>query len=119
MAKETTNNTGSTYNALTQGSIITGNITSENDFRIDGEVHGDMLCKGKVVIGGTGVLKGTIACANAEIIGSVLGDILATDTLTLRASANVTGNIKTKTLVVEPNAIFNGNCSMKDNVATE
>ena len=119
MAKETTNNSGSTYNALTQGSIITGNITSENDFRIDGEVQGDMLCKGKVVIGGTGVLKGKIACANAEIIGSVLGDILATDTLTLRASANVTGNIKTKILVVEPNAVFNGNCSMKENVATE
>lgn len=114
MAKETTNNSGSAYNALTHGSVITGNIFSENDFRIDGEVKGDMNCKGKVVIGHTGVLKGKITCLNAEIIGNVQGNIIVTDTLTLRSTANVTGDIKTKILVVEPNAVFNGNCSMKD-----
>jgi cytoskeletal protein CcmA (bactofilin family) len=119
MAKETTNNSGSTHNALTHGSVITGNIASENDFRIDGEVKGDMHCKGKVVIGQTGVLRGKITCVNAEIIGSVLGNINASDTLTLRATANVTGDIKTKTLVVEPNAVFNGNCSMKESEITE
>ena len=119
MAKETTNNSGANYNALTQGSIITGNIVSDNDFRIDGEVHGDMLCKGKVVIGHTGILKGKISCVNAEIIGTLVGDIEVADTITLRATATFTGDIKTKILVVEPNAVFNGTCSMKGNVITE
>lgn len=113
MAKETTTNSGSAYNALTQGSVITGNIISDNDFRIDGEVQGDMQCKGKVIIGQTGLLKGKIVCVNAEIIGTVIGDIQVTDTITLRSTANFTGEIKTKILVVEPNAVLNGTCSMK------
>lgn len=113
MAKETTTNSGSIYNALTQGSVITGNIISDNDFRIDGEVQGDMQCKGKVIIGQTGLLKGKIICANAEIIGTVIGDIQVTDTIILRSTANFTGEIKTRILVVEPNAVFNGTCSMK------
>lgn len=113
MAKETITNSGSIYNSLTQGSVITGNIVSDNDFRIDGEVQGDMQCKGKVIIGQYGLLKGKVVCANAEIIGTVIGDIHVTDTITLRATANFTGEIKTKILVVEPNAILNGTCSMK------
>lgn len=113
MAKETTTNSGSVYNALTQGSVITGNIISDNDFRIDGEVLGDMQCKGKVIIGQTGLLKGKIVCVNAEIIGTVIGDIQVNDTITLRSTANFTGEIKTKILVVEPNAVLNGTCSMK------
>jgi cytoskeletal protein CcmA (bactofilin family) len=116
MAKESTNNSGSIYNALTYGSVITGNIVSDNDFRIDGEVQGDMHCKGKVVIGQTGKLKGTITCANAEIIGTVIGDIDVSETVTLRSTANFNGEIKTKVLVVEPNALFNGTCSMQQTV---
>lgn len=119
MAKETNNNNGSTYNALTNGSKIIGNIIADKDFRIDGEVEGDIQCKGKVVIGQTGQLKGTISCVNAEIIGTVTGEILVSETLTLRSSATVTGEVKTRILVVEPNAVFNGTCSMKDKVAVD
>lgn len=119
MAKETNNNNGSTYNSLTHGSKIIGNIIADKDFRVDGEVEGDIQCKGKVVIGQTGILKGTITCANAEIIGSVTGEILVGETLTLRSSANVNGEVKTRILVVEPNAVFNGTCSMKDKVAVD
>lgn len=119
MAKETNNNNGSTYNALTNGSKIIGNIIADKDFRIDGEVEGDIQCKGKVVIGQTGHLKGTISCVNAEIIGTVTGEILVGETLTLRSSATVTGEVKTRILVVEPNAVFNGTCSMKDKVAVD
>ena len=51
---------------------------------------------------------------NAEIIGSVEGDIVVTETLSLRGSAIIKGDVKTKVLMVEPNAVLNGTCSMKD-----
>jgi cytoskeletal protein CcmA (bactofilin family) len=114
MAREVVNNTGSTHNALTYGSKIIGNIVADKDFRIDGEVQGDIVCKGKVVVGQTGYLKGTISCVSAEIVGSVAGDLLVSDTLTLRSTGNITGEVKTKTLIVEPGAVFNGSCSMKE-----
>jgi len=119
MAKETPNISGTTYNALTNGSKIAGNIIADKDFRIDGEVQGDIQCRGKVIIGQTGFLKGTITCINAEIIGTVQGDVIVQESLTLRSTANLHGRVKTKVLVVEPNAVFNGTCSMKENTTEE
>ncbi len=116
MAKEVVTNTGATYNALTNGSKVVGEIFADSDFRIDGEVEGKITCSGKVVIGQKGYLKGLISCANAEIIGTVDGDIVVTETLSLRGTAVITGDVKTKILLVEPNAIFNGTCSMKDSL---
>jgi cytoskeletal protein CcmA (bactofilin family) len=118
MAKEVVTNPGAMYNALTNGSKIVGKIFADSDFRIDGEVEGTITCNGKVVIGQKGFLKGSISCANAEIIGSVEGDIVVTETLTLRGTAVIIGEVKTKILMVEPNAVFNGTCSMKDSVSS-
>lgn len=116
MAKEVLANTGATYNSLTNGSKIVGKILADSDFRIDGEVEGTITCNGKVVIGQKGFLKGSISCINAEIIGTVEGDIVVSETLSLRSTAVIKGDVKTAVLMVEPNAVFNGTCSMRDAV---
>ncbi len=116
MAKDVVVNSGAMYNALTNGSKIVGKIFADTDFRIDGEVEGTITCNGKVVIGQKGILKGSISCVNAEIIGTVEGDVVVSESLSLRASAVIKGDVKTKVLMVEPNAIFNGTCSMTDTV---
>ena len=103
---------GTVYNALTSGSKIIGTIVADSDIRIDGTVEGDLQCSGKLVIGEQGKLKGTIVCQFADIYGKVDGKIDVKQTLTLRASANIKGEVATQTLIVEPNAIFNGSCSM-------
>ena len=103
---------GLMFNALTAGSKIVGNITADSDFRIDGLIEGDLNCTGKVVIGESGRVKGTITCANAEILGLMEGKITCTQQLSLRASGKINGDVITKTLIVEPGALFNGTCSM-------
>lgn len=113
MAKEIVNNIGAMYNALTNGSKIVGKIFADSDFRIDGEVEGTINCNGKVVIGQKGILKGSISCVNAEIIGTVEGDIVVSETLSLRSTAVIKGEVTTKILVVEPEAVFDGTCSMR------
>ena len=116
MAKEVVTNVGAMYNALTNESRIVGKIFADSDFRIDGEVEGTITCNGKVVIGQKGYLKGSISCVNAEIIGTVEGDINVSETLSLRSTAVINGEVKTKILMVEPSAVFNGTCSMKDSL---
>jgi len=118
MAKEVITNTGAMYNALTNGSKIVGEIFADSDFRIDGDVEGTITCNGKVVIGQKGFLKGSISCVNAEIIGTVEGNITVSEILSLRSTANIKGDVKTKILLVEPNAVFDGTCSMKDSSIT-
>ena len=103
---------GSMFNSLTAGSKIVGNITADSDFRVDGLIEGDLNCSGKVVIGESGRIKGTVACANAEIMGLMEGKIKCHQQLSLRASGKIQGDVATKTLIVEPGALFNGTCSM-------
>ncbi len=103
---------GMMFNALTAGSKIVGNITADSDFRIDGMIEGDLNCTGKVVIGEAGHIKGTVTCANAEILGLMEGKITCSQQLSLRANGKIVGDVHTKTLIVEPGAQFNGTCSM-------
>ena len=103
---------GSMFNALTAGSKIIGTIIADSDIRIDGTVEGDVQSNGKVVIGEQGKIKGTVACQNAEIFGLIEGKMNVEQTLSLRASGDIEGEVKTTTLIVEPNATFNGSCSM-------
>ena len=103
---------GMMFNALTAGSKIVGNITADSDFRIDGLIEGEINCTGKIVIGEAGRVKGSIVCQNAEILGLMDGKISCHQQLSLRASGKIQGDVQTKTLIVEPGALFNGTCSM-------
>ena len=103
---------GALFNALTAGSKIVGNITADSDYRIDGLIEGELQCSGKVVIGEVGRIKGSIVCQNAEILGLLEGKITCREQLSLRTSGKIMGDVITKTLIVEPGAMFNGTCSM-------
>ena len=103
---------GLMFNALTAGSKIVGTITADSDFRIDGMIEGDLNCSGKVVIGEAGRVKGSIDCQNAEILGLLDGKIKCHQQLSLRTSGKIHGDVQTKTLIVEPGALFNGTCAM-------
>lgn len=105
---------GGIINIIATGTKIIGKVIVESDFRLDGEIEGDIISKTKVVIGEKGYLKGSLTCANAEIIGKVSGNVHTSQSLTLRSTAELNGDVKIKSLIVEPNAIFNGTCSMKD-----
>ena len=64
--KDSISSTGVVYNSLTYGSKIIGKIIADKDYRIDGEIEGEIICSGKVVIGQKGLLKGTLQCAFAD-----------------------------------------------------
>ena len=110
---------GLMFNALTAGSKIVGTITADSDYRIDGLIEGELNCNGKVVIGEAGRIKGTVTCQNAEILGLMDGKITCQQQLSLRASGKIHGDVMTKTLIVEPGALFNGTCSMGATASSE
>ena len=106
----------SQQNTIAQGTIIEGDLKSEGDFRIEGVINGTLITNGKVVIGTTGLVEGSLSCNNADIEGKIKGNLVVLETLSLRASANVYGDVQTGKLAVEPGATFNANCQMKDSV---
>lgn len=112
MATTQQNGGGALYNALTSGSKIIGTVITDSDMRIDGTVEGEVKCSGKLVIGEHGLVKGSVECQNAEIMGRLDGKIDVKYTLAMRATSSIKGEVATGTLVIEPNATFNGSCSM-------
>ncbi len=106
---------GLTHNIIAQGTEIVGTIRTEQDIRIDGKIEGDVICKGKVVIGQQGNVKGTITCDTTEIMGCVNGKLTIHDMTSLKSTANITGDLRTKTLSIEPGALFTGTCDMSKN----
>jgi cytoskeletal protein CcmA (bactofilin family) len=110
MAKNDTQTSG--VNTICDGATINGDIIATNDLRIDGRLNGTLETKGRVVVGDSGVITGDIRCNNVEVLGAVIGNIYASETVTLKAEAKMTGNITTKHFSVEPSITFNGFCKM-------
>jgi cytoskeletal protein CcmA (bactofilin family) len=103
-------------NIITEGTLIKGDITASGDFRLDGTLEGNIQLNGKLVVGDSGVVNGNILCVNANIIGTVNGNLSVKELLSLNATARVKGDILINKLSIEPGAVFTGKCRMLDEV---
>lgn len=99
-------------NLLGAGTKINGDIISNGDFRIDGNLLGNITISGKLVLGSTGRIEGNIQCANADLSGEVKGTVNISETLSLKSTAKINGDIVTGKLAIEAGAIFTGTCNM-------
>lgn len=108
-----TNNGLAQQNTIANGTTIVGDIISEGGFRIDGTLKGNLKTSGKVVIGKSGTINGSLEGTNADFEGAFVGKLTLSETLTLRSSANVEGEVVVGKLAVEPGATFNAVCSMR------
>lgn len=113
---KTTQEVFNQQNTIAKGTTFTGDIISDSDFRIEGTIQGNIQTPGKVVLGKTGVINGTLKGANADIEGKFSGKLILTDTLSLRASAYVEGEVEVGKFSVEPGATFNATCVMKGTI---
>jgi len=103
---------GGQPNRIEKNTEIKGDITSEADFRIDGNIEGNIKTSGKVVIGKNGYINGKVECVNADIEGKFEGELAVKDLLSLKASAVIEGTVTVLKLAVEPGATFNVSCTM-------
>lgn len=101
-------------NIISEGTKIKGDISASGDIRIDGELVGNINAKGRLVIGPQGKVDGEVNCNNIEISGYIKGKINVSELLTMKASAQIFGDIVAGKLSVEPGSIFTGSCSMGD-----
>lgn len=104
--------TSSQQNIIAQGTKIVGDIESKGPFRIDGTIQGNVKTEGKVVIGKSGSIKGTLQAVNVDIEGQFSGKLILKGTLSLKSSARIEGEVQVNKLAVEPGATFNATCSM-------
>lgn len=103
----------SSQNIISNGTKIVGDLISEGDLRIDGTIEGNLKTPGKVVVGKSGMIKGTLNGTDAHFEGKFSGKLNLSGTLTLKSSAHIEGEVVLGKLEVEPGATFNVTCTMK------
>jgi len=96
---------------------VTGDLVSEGELQIDGNVIGDVRCT-MLTIGVSGCLTGQVFADYALIRGKVVGRIRAHN-VTLARTARVMGDIIHESLMIEPGAFIEGRCERLDAVTTD
>lgn len=109
MSKE---NLGNAVNLLCEGTVIVGDIETQNDIRIDGCIKGKVVTTGRLVVGNTARIEGNIECVNVDVLGDISGDIIASGMVSLKSPAKIFGNITASSISIETGVVFNGNCRM-------
>jgi cytoskeletal protein CcmA (bactofilin family) len=111
--KKNSVNPVTSQNRINEGTNIVGDIQSKGFFRIDGVIEGNVSTPSKVFLGKTGLIKGSLTCEDADIEGKILGTLKINNTLSLKATAFIEGDVVAGKLAVEPGATFNVSCIMK------
>lgn len=92
--------------------VVEGDIKAKEAVRVEGSVTGDVETEGALIISATGKVKGNVKGSNIIIGGSVEGDLTSGGRTEVASTGRVIGNIRTKSLVVDENAVFQGQCTM-------
>ena len=82
-----------------------GNISSENDIRIEGIIHGNVSTSKKIVVGKTGQIIGNVKASHLHVLGEIIGEIYISDLVRIGSSAVVEGYIVSRNIQIEPGAL--------------
>jgi cytoskeletal protein CcmA (bactofilin family) len=101
--------TATTGTAIGKAISIKGDIYSEEDLFVDGQVQGSVELKGgRLTIGPNGKAESNVKAREVVIMGQVRGDVEASQKITIRKQGSLVGNIKTTGIVIDDDAYFKG-----------
>ncbi len=96
-----------------RGCKLNGKLLFEGTTTIEGEVEGEIMVRGEVIIGEQATISGKIIATSVLIRGKVTAEIQAEKGIEIQPPGILCADITTQNLVVRDGAIFDGNCSMK------
>ncbi len=97
---------------LYSGSKVTGQLTFNGAAKIDGNVEGEVLCRGILTVGEKAEVRAKIYGDVVIIRGRVEGDVAAKEKVALESPARLSGNVDAPRLVITEGVVFDGYCSM-------
>ncbi len=99
--------------SISEGTQIVGDIKVEHDLRVDGYLKGTVNVGGTLVLTPTGRIEGDVVVRSAIVAGQIHGNLRGEEKIVLESKSTLVGDLKTRELVINEGAIFQGNCSMK------
>ncbi len=93
---------------INEGCKISGLVTGEGDYLINGEIDGDCDVNGTITLADSGFWSGTIKADVVIVSGRVEGDIVANGNVEITASARITGTVTGEAIAVAEGAVVDG-----------
>lgn len=90
---------------------IVGDIITQGEMQIDGQVDGDIACQ-RLVVGEGGRIAGEVTAEMVQVHGELHGKVNAV-TVVIAKSARVVGDITHESLEIEAGAFMEGHCLHK------
>jgi cytoskeletal protein CcmA (bactofilin family) len=87
---------------------LKGDIYSEEELFVDGQVEGTLEVRARLTIGPNGKVKANIKAREIIVRGSVQGDVEALDRISIMNGASIVGDVRTAGIVIEDGAYFKG-----------
>jgi len=90
--------------------VVTGRVEGKEDLLVDGRLEGDVdLPENRLTVGPTGHLQGSVKAREIVILGTVQGNLEASERVEIKKNARVIGDLKAQRPVIEDEAYFKGN----------
>ena len=88
---------------------VVGQIYSKEDLYVDGDLEGTVeALEHKLTIGPNGTVHAGVKAREVVALGTIQGNVEATDKIELRKDAKLVGDIKTARIIIEDGAYFKG-----------
>lgn len=91
---------------------VNGDIKSEGEVHIDGQLVGDVQCD-VLQVGVNGFIKGKIRAKILRVAGAIEGRVMV-GSVFLAATARIVGDVFHESIAIEPGAFVNGICRHRD-----
>lgn len=94
---------------IARGVCIQGEVRVTGDLLLEGRVEGPIWCEGgELIVAVSADVRGEIIARDIVVFGRVIGQIVGTDVVDVRASARVDGRVIARCLILEEGAVFKG-----------
>ena len=97
---------------LDERSDIEGTCTFSGTAMLNGKFKGLIQSTDTLIVGEKGVVNANINGSCVLVRGEVVGNIVATERLELRANARVFGDVEAPVVVIDEGVLFEGHCRM-------
>lgn len=101
-----------TGGVLSAGVSITGSLTFGRELVVDCELEGTIDSEGKLTVGKNAQIRGEVRVGSVTVLGTVEGNVTATERCELRAGCTLRGDIEAPRLVVDDDATFVGSAKI-------
>jgi cytoskeletal protein CcmA (bactofilin family) len=97
---------------LDEGSEIEGSYTCTGTVTLHASVRGQVKAADTLIVGEQAVLQASVQAATLIVYGVIVGNVVASERIEIKANARVTGDIAAPIVVLEEGAVHDGHCRM-------